>query len=386
MAKRKRGTKKRDKPQLKDLAIAEKGAKDFFKSKEGVVTESSMSAYTMHLGVAIKYSHERFNKSLLDLTEDEATELARVLSVEKRSATTSGILVRMFYNYHKQYELARAFRIKKNNKQRMDPSEILTGNDVNRLIKAMNTLRDRAITAVLWETGARIHEVLSLDMGNVHLVENDKETHYKVYFGKVKETGQEHSCLLIEASSHLEAWLNAYSMSFVSDAPLFPAYDKIGKKGRLSYGGYRDALRKAVKKARLKKKIYAHLFRHSRATHLLRSGWSPEIVCKYMGWAPGSPMVGRYSHLADQDVDNAVYEMHNKTPPKPREIETIMKAVTDEVGKETPIPKGVESFLNHPGMVRYLDDLIRARVEEQYEQGLRRFGVAFPAMKLDKKK
>ena len=42
------------------------------------------------------------------------------------------------------------------------------------------------------------------------------------------------------------------------------------------------------------KRIYPHLFRHTRATHLLLTGQMNETQAKvYFGWSPDSKMIGR---------------------------------------------------------------------------------------------
>jgi len=64
-------------------------------------------------------------------------------------------------------------------------------------------------------------------------------------------------------------------------------------------------------------------------THLLRAGTPEPIVKKLMGWNPDSNMLARYSHLVDQDVDNALLEAHGKEPVKPVEIGGLVAADGD---------------------------------------------------------
>lgn len=64
-------------------------------------------------------------------------------------------------------------------------------------------------------------------------------------------------------------------------------------------------LKDAAKAARLQKKIHAHLFRHSRATHLAKFLTEQELKI-YFGWTGGSEMPAIYVHLSDEDVGNKV--------------------------------------------------------------------------------
>jgi site-specific recombinase XerD len=349
--------KKREGERQEDLAMSEDAYKEFLIHKAKNITESSLVTYKRHLGMLIEMSRNIFRKDLFDLTKSEAMKLALKLSKEKKSAVTVGTLARMFYRYHDREDLAECFKIKRK-RNRISPSEILTVEEVNKLIEATDNLRDRTVIAVLWETGARIHEILSLKMRNVGVAENGERTLYKVFFEKVKVEGQQHSCQLVEASSHITAWLKSYRLARMPDAPLFPAFNTLR---HLSYNGFRDRLRGAIKKARLKKRIYPHLFRHSRATFLLRQGWSESMINKYMGWVQGSPMIGRYSHLADEDVDNKVLEMHGLEPAEPKEMPKLIEATMEAMSTTVPMPD-----LPIDLVAEQLDRMIEARVAEKW--------------------
>jgi len=72
-------------------------------------------------------------------------------------------------------------------------------------------------------------------------------------------------------------------------------------------------LKKIAKRAGIKKRIYPHLFRYTRATRLL-SHVSEVIGAKYMGWVLGTRMIKRYIHLADRDVENAILDLYGIKP------------------------------------------------------------------------
>jgi len=58
----------------------------------------------------------------------------------------------------------------------------------------------------------------------------------------------------------------------------------------------------AAKRAGIPKRVYNHLFRHSRATNLLASGMTEAQVKTLLGWKAGSPMLGQYAHLVSKDA------------------------------------------------------------------------------------
>jgi ribosomal protein L40E len=66
-----------------------------------------------------------------------------------------------------------------------------------------------------------------------------------------------------------------------------------------------------AKRAGIKKRIYPHLFRHTRVTHLLLNKQISEAQAKvYFGWVPSSTMFSEYSHLVSSDVNDAILAIH----------------------------------------------------------------------------
>ena len=84
-------------------------------------------------------------------------------------------------------------------------------------------------------------------------------------------------------------------------------------------------LRSLTREAGINKRIYPHLFRHTRATYLAK--FLPEAVVKeIMGWVQDSKSAARYVHLSGRDVDKALLRLYG--------------IVMDEDGKQ----KGLEAL------------------------------------------
>lgn len=86
----------------------------------------------------------------------------------------------------------------------------------------------------------------------------------------------------------------------------------VGKNKPLSYAGARALLRRLAKKTGLKKRIYTHLLRHSRATELATILTEAQMK-EHFGWVPGSYMPSTYVHLSGRDVDGAILKAHGIT-------------------------------------------------------------------------
>jgi hypothetical protein len=198
--------------------------------------------------------------------------------------------------------------------------------EVQQLIDAAHSARDKALIALLWETGVRIHELLAVDLQHVQVrdsPENGGRKIYVVWFGKAKVRGEEHQGFVIETAPVLTAWLKSHPSPH-GDSPLFVRWDG----GRLADDGARAVLEKAVHRAGLTKRIHPHLFRHSRATHLLRLGVPQLQVQRLLGWK-GPQMLQRYAHLADSDSYLAVLKAEGLAAPAEMDLGKLAFADQD---------------------------------------------------------
>jgi integrase len=163
--------------------------------------------------------------------------------------------------------------------------------------------RDRALLSLFYESGARIGEIGSMSVKDVSFDE------YGAIVWLPKSKTIRRKLRVVYSTRYLSEWLSDHPLKDDYEAPL---WIKLTGKKRLQAMEYKDVqwqLKKIAKRAGIKKRIYPHLFRHTRATRLLAK--VPETIgAKYMGWVNGSKMVGVYVHLAQEDVDEAILRMH----------------------------------------------------------------------------
>ncbi len=257
---------------------------------------SSLEEY----GKTLRRVERWVGKPMEEIAREDLVGLNKSLRA-KRSGFQYATILRMFYKMAHREDLREILNVKLKRK-RIGPDDILTMPEVQRLIDEAPSLRDKALIATLWETGARIHEVLAVRLQDVKR-ENGEHPRYHLWFRKAKVPGEEHHGYIIEAATLLQRWLEAHPFKQDREAPLFPTWD--GRALEPFGGGY-FIIKRAVKRAALQKRVTPHTFRHSRAAHLLRIGVPEAQVKKLLGWKPSSPMLGRYSHLADRDAYKAL--------------------------------------------------------------------------------
>jgi integrase len=194
--------------------------------------------------------------------------------------------------------------IKKKDEPRVQASDILTEDEIHRLIAAAEHPRDRAFISMLYELGARIGEIGSLKVGSI----TRDEFSYKVdLMGK---TGHRTPRIVI-SDPYLTNWLDQHPFNTDPEAPLWISLEGKTKRKRMMYAALRALVRRLAERAGITKRIYPHLFRHTRVTHLLAKKMINEAQAKvFFGWTPESKVLSSYSHLRSEDVNDTILEMN----------------------------------------------------------------------------
>lgn len=183
-------------------------------------------------------------------------------------------------------------------KKRRKPRNLLTIKDVEKIVNEATNTRDKLFVRLLYESGARIGELLDLTLDGIEWDEHGVKIQI---YGK---TG-ERRLRITDSAPLLSAWLREHPKREDNKAKLFCG---INSDNDPSYDYFRLKLRELGKNAKIKKPVNPHHWRHSRATELSKHLTEPQL-CMYMGWVPGSSQPGTYVHLSGRDLDSAILEM-----------------------------------------------------------------------------
>jgi len=183
------------------------------------------------------------------------------------------------------------------------PQDLLTKDDVKAQIDACHNARDAALVALLYETGARIGELIDVTVGDVE----DRKHGMKITIdGK---TGSRR-LPLVESVPHLNRWLSEHPNP-EKDAPLWCKIQQGGPDDQLGYRYIREKiLKKTMEDADIDKPSNPHHYRHSRASYLANEMTEAQL-CEWFGWVQGSDVPAKYVHLSGRDIDNAYDAMHD---------------------------------------------------------------------------
>ena len=145
---------------------------------------------------------------------------------------------------------------------------ILTIQEVKRLIDITNNLKHKLIIKLLYGCGLRVSEIINLKKQDV----NFEEDLIKVNLGKGKKDR------FVKLPNSIKEDLENYSKINESKY-LFPS----NRVGKLTKKTIAKIVSNSAKKTGIKKRVYPHLLRHSFATHLLESGTDLRIIQKLLG-------------------------------------------------------------------------------------------------------
>ncbi len=164
-------------------------------------------------------------------------------------------------------------------------------------------LRDKAMLELLYATGVRVTELVSLDLEHVHI-----ENGFILCLGK---GGKERMIPLGDVAARcIEEYLTLGRIKLCKTGGSSALF--LNQHGRrLTRQGFWKIIKKYALKANIKIEITPHTFRHSFATHLLENGADIRSVQEMLGHADIST-TQIYTHL----TRNKLKEIYNRSHPR----------------------------------------------------------------------
>jgi integrase/recombinase XerD len=193
-------------------------------------------------------------------------------------------------------------RAKRNNNHKILPEHLLTEDEVKKLAEACQNQRDRALILVLYESGCRVGEILTLKVGDVQY-----DTHGAVMILKGK-TGPRRVRIIFSART-LSEWLNHHPSRLDPEAPLWTSFESARSTKQLEYYAFRKMLSVTANRSGIVKRVNPHSFRHARASNLANVLTEAQMK-EYLGWVGDSRMASTYVHLSGRNIDNALLRLN----------------------------------------------------------------------------
>jgi integrase/recombinase XerD len=249
-------------------------------------SKSTIQTYTLFIADFINFHTKT---PLAELTNRDVELFIETVFIERKYSISSQrqfiSALKIFIVFYPQTKI-NDLSLERPKKSRTLPN-VLSQEEVLRIIQLTKNLKHRAIIVLLYSSGLRIGEVTGLLLKNIDILRKQ----IKVEGGKGRKDR-----FVVLATSYLPL-LHNYLTTF---KPAFYFIEgPTGKK--YSESSIRKFLFKSVQKAGISKKVTPHTLRHSYATHLLENGVGLRHIQELLGHAkPETTMI--YTHVAKKDL------------------------------------------------------------------------------------
>ena len=164
--------------------------------------------------------------------------------------------------------------------------------EIERLRIACSDTRDRAIIELLFATGCRLSELVSINVSDLNFIDNS-----------IKVIGKGNKERIIFFNDKTKVYLENYLKyrKGSSDA-LFTSLKRPYK--RVENRGIQVIINKIAQRAGFNKSVFPHLFRHSMATHGLQNGASITTIQHLLGHSS----ILTTEKYTQTNIDNVKYE------------------------------------------------------------------------------
>ena len=304
--------------------------------------------------LAVEYLYEKYIKNLAVYSIKESGRIVlHFLDFLERQGTTVYTLTRQDINAYVQYEQDRgimttsvathlrivyafiAFLVNQGvlSHTIMQPKikiklpealpRAISADDVQRLLSAITTVRDRAILLLLLRTGMRIGELLEVKVSDLNLAERK----ILIYVGEKNFQGRA-VYYNEDAEQALRDWLTE------RDTQSDYLFAGRSGSGTLSYATARNAMVKALERAGLSDKGYSlHHLRHTFATDMLNAGMRLEVLQQILGHQE-IEMTMRYAKMTDLTRENEYFKAMDRIEQgerhESRRVHTELQKVFEE--------------------------------------------------------
>ena len=183
--------------------------------------------------------------------------------------------------------------------------QILTGQEVELFLEQpectdMKGYRDRAMLELLYATGIRVSELISLDLDDMNL-----SAGFIRCRGRNKERAIPMYPTAVKAISEYVSAVRSQMIADPEEKALF-----VNMSGeRMSRQGFWKVIKFYQEKAKIKKEITPHTLRHSFAAHLLENGADIRALQEMLGHADISS-TQIYTHLVKKQLKDVYYKAH----------------------------------------------------------------------------
>jgi site-specific recombinase XerD len=264
------------------------------------ISKARIWKYLMSLRIIAEMHNKPFDRWK---EEDFVDVLAELQSRNYKNETMKEYrkALKKFFKWFKGEDW-KGLKVLRGDKKEDRKPDVLSEEEILKMIESVEHPRDKAIIAVGYEAGLRIGELAGLRMRNVTWNANG---------AKIKVHGKkgERQIPIVMAAPYLRRWLDLHPERENPNAFVFVGIGTRTHGKPLEYQMFRKIIKEAAIKAGIKKRVNPHILRHSRAT-VLANYLTEAQMNVFFGWVQGSDIPRIYVHLSGRDIDKAINRVY----------------------------------------------------------------------------
>ncbi len=293
---------------LRNLNNANKDLREYFSLK---LANHPFNTQRMKLFELNKFFIWIDKYNVADITkEDIITFLEHPKFIKLKNSSKNSYMnaIRKLLTYFKRDDLVYIVPHFKLKNKEINKNKLITRMDLNKLLRSCEGIQQKTLMMILYEGALRKEELLFIRMSDIKFCVDDGNISYINLFVGVSKTS-ERNLPLKESIPFLKEYFTKHH--FEAEEKLFDynhnyinrLINQINERCKQKYPNHN-------------KRIYPHLFRHSRLTELANI-LNEQQLRYFAGWAKESNMASIYVHLDDSDIRNALFRGSGVVVPKP---------------------------------------------------------------------
>lgn len=289
-----------------DIGTDRAAIKQYIHAREGHVNRGTMVNYINRL----RLSAERAHIPLVEMSKSDVDEFLFDLRHEH------GLAEGTVRNYRKALKLffdergedwAEDITVGAPESKSVDPDELLEDEEINALLDAAESARDKCLVALLADTGLRIGAIGSLRIRDVDL---SGETAMLSINTDANVKGAGGTMPLTWSEGYLTSYLNVHPRRNVESAALIhqnAGYYDGGDDGALGYQYLSRRIKNLADEAGVdRSRVNTHNFRKTAISRWVREGLSEQAIKHRACWAVDSDMLETYSGVRDEEFNEQI--------------------------------------------------------------------------------
>lgn len=284
-----------------------------FLERDKRLSTNTLQSYKRDIEQYLSYLHE-LNLHNISNT-NKTTIIAYLLHLQKKGRATSTISrnlasLRSFYQYNTKNKLIENDPTAELESPKVEKKlpQILSTQEVELLLEQpkcvdLKGFRDKAMLELLYATGIRVSELISLDLNDI----NSDAGFIKCNKGTTRERMIPIGSIAISALLEYLSKARGLLIQSTEEKALFVNIN--GK--RLTRQGFWKIIKQYKNQAKINKDITPHTLRHSFAAHLLENGADLRSIQEMLGHSDISS-----TQIYAQIAKNKIKEIYKKTHPR----------------------------------------------------------------------